>query len=124
MKALDRLGDALASIRAKRERKQIHRKLARYIGNQRRERLASKVLPYPAPPDGSGFHHLDPIAAGKSMSPCNTQTAADAVCTSEEPTSTAALPTSVDASHSVLGAETVDDLAALKAEKNWSTSDG
>ncbi|MGK7062664.1 hypothetical protein AB4853_40000 [Bradyrhizobium sp. 1050_B9_N1_2] len=131
MKALGRLGDALASIRAKREQKQIHRRLARYIGNQHRERLASTVVPCPAPTDGSGSQHLDPIAAGKSMSQNAAQTgaAADATAgraTSAERTSASPEPVMVDAdfSHALSGADTTDDLAALKAKKNWSTSDG
>jgi len=81
MKALDRLGDALASLRGKREQKKIHRKLARYIGNQRRERLASTVVPFSVTADGSEAQHLDPIATAKSMS----QTAVHASVTAMPP---------------------------------------
>jgi putative transposase len=126
MKALDRLGDALSSIRDQRERKQIHRKLARFIGDQRQERLASKVIPYPTPRDGSGSEHLDPIAVGTAMARQKSQRAvAEGAplpeARSESPAT--ALP-EADKPHFSMAAETVDDLTALKAEKNWRASDG
>jgi putative transposase len=125
MKALDRLGDALVSIRDRRERKQIHRKLARFIGDQRRERLASKVIPCPTPLDGSGSKHLDPIAAGTGTARQKSQKARVAGGPSTDDRSTSpATAQEVDSQHSSTAAETVDDLAALKAEKNWSASDG
>jgi putative transposase len=125
MKALDRLGDALASIRDQRERKQTHRKLARFIGDQRRERLASRVIPSPTPRDSSGSEHLDPIAVGSGTARQKSQNAVvEGAPLSEarsEPPSTAQ-PKTKDP-HFSMAAETVDDLAALKAEKNWSATD-
>ncbi len=126
MKALDRLVDALASVRDQRERKQIHRKLARFIGDQRRERLASKVIPSPTPRDGSGSEHLDPIVAGTGTARQKSQKAggADGPSAEARPASPVTVPPKADNPHFSMGAETVDDLAALKAEKNWSASDG
>ncbi|SFM13652.1 putative transposase [Bradyrhizobium sp. NFR13] len=126
MKALDRLGDALANVRDQRERKQIHRKLGRFIGDQRRERLASRVTPSPTPRDGSGSEHLDPIALGTGTARQKSQKADGAGGPSAEAGSTSSGITRQEAGrpHLSIGAETVDDLAALKAEKNWSASDG
>jgi len=126
MKALDRLGDALATIRDQRERKQTHRKLARFIGDQRRERLASRVMPSPTPRDSSGSEHLDPIAVGTGIARQKSQKAGGADGPSTEHGSTLSGTTRHEAERPQLsiGAETVDDLADLKAEKNWSASDG
>jgi putative transposase len=123
MKALDRLGDALASIREKRERKQIHRKLARFIGDQRQERLASRVTPSPLAHDGSGSEHLDPVAAGTGTEQKTSRSTAGVNSRSTEARITLAATNRQDPDSS-MGAETVDDLAALKAKKNWSASDG
>jgi putative transposase len=127
MKALDRLGDALASIRERREQKKIHRKLARFIGNQHQERLASKVVPTLVPRDGSGSQHLDPIAAGsgtareKAKKMRGTDAAPEnaraATVSEQRPPPTPEHEASRDI-------DTDDDLAALKAQKKWSTSDG
>jgi putative transposase len=126
MKALNRLGDALASIRDRRERKQIHRKLARYIGNQQRERFASKVHPYLTPTDGAGSKHLDPIAAGMNKARQYSQNTVEAGGTSAQPppASPAAAPPSAHSPPFSLDSDVPNDLAALKEEKNWSTSDG
>lgn len=135
MHALDRLGEAAAAARGKPERKNINRRLARYLHRRRTDRLASQVRPGPVPIPTTVAAHLDPltIARGRDRTaPVSVPHPRPALAPEEpemrphaeaDPPLAPPRDPASDRMSDVVEPDGLDDLAELKSRKQWGSSD-
>ncbi|GJE54877.1 Mu transposase C-terminal domain-containing protein [Methylobacterium thuringiense] len=124
MRAMDMLGEAAAKARANPDRQRTRRRLARFIHNDGVRRLASEVRTGQAPEmAATAAAHLDPLTvargSGRPAAPVLDGVGPMPPEPTSEPVPKEVSPPLTD----IDGEDAEDDLAVLRALKQWSSSD-